>query len=89
MTRDSKISLSTKTLYGTGSIATGVRDTAFNVFLLFYYTQVVGLSETLAGAAIFCALYLGTTPPFYECLSHSNGGGFLLFVQPAGRWRAN
>ncbi len=52
------IPLLTKTLYGAGSMATGVKDTAFNVFLLFYYTQVVGLSGSLAGTAIFTALVL-------------------------------
>ena len=55
---EKSISLTTKTLYGSGSVATGVKDTAFNVFLLFYYTQVVGLSGSLAGAAIFIALLL-------------------------------
>lgn len=52
------ISLATKTSYGAGSIATGVKDTAFNVFLLFFYTQVAELSGALAGAAIFTALVL-------------------------------
>lgn len=51
-----KIPFATKTFYGVGSIATGVKDTAFNVFLLFFYTQVAGLPGALAGAAIFAAL---------------------------------
>ena len=58
ITASSRIPVRTKTLYGAGSIATGVKDTAFNVFLLFYYTQVVGLSGSLAGAAIFTALVM-------------------------------
>lgn len=53
-----RIPLATKTFYGAGSMASGVKDTAFNVFLLFYYTQVVGLPGSLAGAAIFTALVL-------------------------------
>ncbi len=55
---DERIPLLTKTLYGAGSIASGVKDTAFNIFLLFFYTQVAGLSGSLAGAAIFIALLL-------------------------------
>jgi GPH family glycoside/pentoside/hexuronide:cation symporter len=42
--------------YGAGSIAEGTKNTAFNVFLLFYYNQVLGLSGTLCGTAIFLAL---------------------------------
>ena len=58
MTAPQKIPLATKTLYGTGSVASGIKDTAFNVFLLFFYTQVAGLSGALAGVAIFIALLL-------------------------------
>lgn len=58
MTTAHKIPLATKTLYGTGSVASGIKDTAFNVFLLFFYTQVAGLSGVLAGVAIFIALLL-------------------------------
>ena len=39
MTNDQKISITTKTLFGFGSVADGVKNTAFNIFLLFYYTQ--------------------------------------------------
>ena len=53
-----EISRTTKTLYGLGSVASGVKETTFNVFLLFYYTQVAGLSGTLAGMAIFIALLM-------------------------------
>ncbi len=42
--------------YGIGSVAEGVKDTAFSIFLLFYYNQVLGLSGTLAGLAILIAL---------------------------------
>lgn len=58
MNADQRIPFTTKTLYGTGSVASGVKDTAFNVFLLFFYTQVAGLSGVLAGLAIFIALLL-------------------------------
>lgn len=46
----------TRLLFGSGSVAEGAKNTVFNVFLLFYYNQVLGVSGTLTGAAIFLAL---------------------------------
>ena len=43
-------------LYGFGQLPEGVKTAAFGFFLLFYYNQVLGLSGTLAGAALFIAL---------------------------------
>jgi GPH family glycoside/pentoside/hexuronide:cation symporter len=66
------VPLSTKVFYGSGSIAEGTKNTAFNVFLLFYYNQVLGLSGTLAGAAIFLALCVDAiTDPLTGSLSDS------------------
>ncbi|MGH0037673.1 MAG: MFS transporter [Myxococcota bacterium] len=45
-----------KVFYGSGAVADGVKNTAFNMFLLFYYTNLLGLPGTLSGAAIFIAL---------------------------------
>ena len=45
-----------KLVFGSGSIAEGVKNAAFSTFLLFYYNSVLGLSGTLAGTAIFLAL---------------------------------
>lgn len=42
--------------YGLGSVAEGTKDTAFDIFLLFYYNNVLGLSGSLSGLAIFIAL---------------------------------
>lgn len=42
--------------YGIGSVAEGIKDTAFSVFLLFFYNQVLGLPGSLAGLAILIAL---------------------------------
>ena len=50
------VPFSTKFYFGFGSISEGTKNTAFNVFLLFYYNQVLGLSGTLAGGAILLAL---------------------------------
>ena len=43
-------------LYALGQLPEGVKTAAFGFFLLFYYNQVLGLSGTLAGAALFIAL---------------------------------
>lgn len=42
--------------YAIGNIPYSVKDTAFGSFVVFYYTQVLGLSGTLAGLAMFIAL---------------------------------
>ncbi len=42
--------------YSLGQLSEGVKTAAFGFFLLFYYNQVLGLSGTLAGAALFVAL---------------------------------
>ena len=38
-----------KICYGSGQISDGVKQAAFNIFLLFYYNQVLGLPGSLAG----------------------------------------
>ena len=50
------LSLSSKVFFGLGAAAYGVKDQGFNYFLLFFYSQVVGLNATLVGLAIFIAL---------------------------------
>jgi Na+/melibiose symporter-like transporter len=51
-----KLPLKTKALFGLGAAAAGVKENAFGVFLIFFYAQVVGLSASLAGLAVLCAL---------------------------------
>ena len=51
-----RVPLRIKLAYGTGSIADGAKNAAFNAFLLYYYTAVLGLPGTLSGLAIFLAL---------------------------------
>ncbi|WP_203291539.1 MFS transporter [Maricaulis parjimensis] len=46
----------TKFLYGFGSVAYGIKDLAFRVFLLYYYNLVVGAPAALVSAAIMVAL---------------------------------
>ncbi|MDA1075193.1 MAG: MFS transporter [Proteobacteria bacterium] len=48
--------LPTKINFGLGSVAEGVKNATFSTFLLFFYTQVAGLSGSLAGTAIALAL---------------------------------
>lgn len=42
--------------FGVGQLPEGIKSAAFGFFLLFYYNQVLGLSGTLSGLAIFIAL---------------------------------
>jgi Na+/melibiose symporter-like transporter len=48
--------LGTKLVYGFGSVAFGIKDGGFTVFLLFFYNQVLGLSATAVGLAIAIAI---------------------------------
>jgi len=73
-----RVGLGTRFAYGFGSISEGVKNTAFNVFLLFYYNVVLGLSGTLSGVAILLALVVDAiTDPLVGSLSdnlHSRWG---------------
>ncbi|MDH5737584.1 MAG: MFS transporter, partial [Gammaproteobacteria bacterium] len=51
-----QISNRARWLYGAGSAAYGVKDNGFSYFLMFYYSQVMGLPASLAGLAIMIAL---------------------------------
>ena len=51
-----KLSLPTMFSFGVGQIAEGVKNQAFNVFLLFYYQQVIGIPGTMAGLALSIAM---------------------------------
>ena len=51
-----RVPLRIRLFYGVGSVSEGVKNTVFNAFLLFYYNQVLGVSGTKAGGAIFLAL---------------------------------
>lgn len=77
-TSSERVGFGTRFVYGFGSIAEGVKNTAFNVFLLFYYNVVLGLSGTLSGAAILIALIIDAiTDPVVGSLSdnlHSRWG---------------
>lgn len=49
-------SLATRLAYGAGAIAFGVKDQGFSIFLLLFYSQVIGLDAPLVGLALTIAL---------------------------------
>jgi len=51
-----KISVGSKLAYGSGAMPFAVKDVAFGHFVLLYYTQVLGLSGSLTGLAIFLSV---------------------------------
>lgn len=51
-----KITTSTKLLYGIGFSATGLKDGLFQLFLFFYFNNVLGLDAALAGTASLISL---------------------------------
>jgi Na+/melibiose symporter-like transporter len=64
------VSFATKTAFGVGQVAEGVKNASFNLFLLFYYTNVLGLSGTQTGVALFVATALdAVTDPLAGSLS--------------------
>ncbi len=52
----SQVSWPVRLAFGIGQLPEGIKSAAFGFFLLFYYNQVLGLSGTLSGVAIFIAL---------------------------------
>ena len=51
-----KLNKKTRFSYGVGQVAFSAKDTCFQFFLFFYYTQIFGLSASLAGLAALLAL---------------------------------
>ena len=47
-----RTSLSTKLIYGFGSVAFGIKDNGFQTFFLLFYSQVIGLAPLLVGLAV-------------------------------------
>ena len=52
------VRLLTKLFYGFGSLAYGVKDNGFQIFVLIFYNQLVGLPAHWVGAAVFIALII-------------------------------
>ena len=53
-----RVGLGTRILYGFGSIAFGIKDNGFRVFLLLFYNQVVGLPASQVALAIMVAMLI-------------------------------
>jgi GPH family glycoside/pentoside/hexuronide:cation symporter len=59
-----------KFFYASGAIANGVKSDAFTFFLLFFYSNVIGLTPGLASLAIFIALLVdAVTDPLMGVIS--------------------
>ena len=81
-----------KFFYASGAVANGVKADAFTFFLLFFYSNVIGLTPGLASLAIFIALMVDAfTDPIMGVISdrtkHRLGRRhpyFLLGIIPMG-----
>lgn len=51
-----KLPLRLKLIHGFGAVAFGVKDTGFSFFLLFFYSQVLGMDAGLVSVALLVAL---------------------------------
>lgn len=51
-----ELSFKTRLLYGSGTIAFGVKDQGFNALLMLFYNQVIGLPAAWVGSAIMIAM---------------------------------
>jgi len=74
-----------KFFYAIGASANGVKTDAFTYFLLFFYSQVIGLSSDLASLAILIALIIDAiTDPVMGFISdrttHRNGKRHPYFL---------
>ena len=65
-----KLTFFTKTAYGVGQMSQGVKDTAFQSFLVFYFSQVLGMPAIMAGfAALIALLFDAITDPLMGDIS--------------------
>jgi GPH family glycoside/pentoside/hexuronide:cation symporter len=73
-----KLTFFTKTAYGVGQMSQGVKDTAFQSFVVFYFSQVLGMPAIMAGfAALIALLFDAITDPLMGDISdnwHSKWG---------------
>ncbi len=53
---EGKLPLRLKLIHGFGAVAFGVKDIGFQFFLLFFYSQVMGMDASLVSLALLCAL---------------------------------
>lgn len=53
-----RVGMAVRAIYGFGSIAYGIKDNGFRVFLLLFYNQVVGLPAAMVSAAVMTAMLI-------------------------------
>ena len=56
MTLAARLPRKLKVLHGLGSVAYGIKDNGFSVFLLIFYNQVLGIDAGIVGTVIMAAL---------------------------------
>lgn len=67
-----KLATSTKLMYGFGFSALGIKDGLFQIFLFFYFSQILGLDAGLAGlTTLISLLFDAVSDPFVGSLSDS------------------
>ncbi|MBT4522086.1 MAG: MFS transporter [Halieaceae bacterium] len=54
--QSARVPVFTKTAYGVGSVAYGVKNNGFDYFFLLFYSQVLGVDASLVGTALLIAL---------------------------------
>lgn len=73
-----KLSVAIKAYYGLGFAARGIKDGLFQLFLFFYFSQILGLNAGLAGtAALIALLFDAITDPIIGIISDRWNGGKL------------
>ena len=71
--------------YSIGSIPNGIKTDTFTFFLLFFYSNIIGLNPGLAGTAIFIALCVdAVTDPLMGTISDRTNT-CLLYTSPSPR----
>ena len=72
-----RLSIGAMTAYGVGDIAQAIKNQGFNILLLFFYQQLVGLPGTLTGLALAIALaFDAVTDPIAGGISDRLRGRF-------------
>ena len=73
----SKLTFPTMVSFGTGQVSEAVKNAGFNVFLLFYYNQVIGVSATATSIALAIALVFDAfTDPLAGSISDKHSGSW-------------
>ena len=73
----SKLTFPTMVSFGTGQVSEAIKNAGFNVFLLFYYNQVIGVSATATSIALAIALVFDAfTDPLAGSISDKHSGSW-------------